>query len=81
MTYQLPLLKRRGGTSHTQVVDPDIDFFDRESVFIERHLRPLVAAMPDLKIVMEHITTKEAVDFVLSTGPNVAATVTAHHLL
>ena len=58
-----------------------MDFFDREAEFIQRHLAPLVKAMPQLKIVMEHITTKDAVDFVTQSGPNVAATVTAHHLL
>jgi dihydroorotase len=67
---------------HGEVTDPSIDMFDRESVFIERHLRPLVHAQPQLKIVMEHITTSQAVEFVLSCDPKrVAATITAHHLL
>ena len=66
---------------HGEVTDKDIDIFDREKVFIERILRPIIKKFPDLKIVMEHITTKNAVDFVKSCGPNVAATITAHHLL
>jgi dihydroorotase len=66
---------------HGEVVDPDIDVFDREAVFIERVLAPLTRRLPQLKIVLEHITTKEAVDFVSGASPNVAATVTAHHLV
>jgi dihydroorotase len=66
---------------HGEVTDEDIDIFDRERIFIERILRPMVERFPTLKIVMEHITTKEAVDFVSSCGPNVAATITAHHML
>ena len=66
---------------HGEVTDKDIDIFDREKVFIERILRPIIKKFPSLKIVMEHITTKNAVDFVKSCGPNVAATITAHHLL
>jgi len=66
---------------HGEVTDNDIDIFDREGVFIERTLRPLVAQYPNLKIVLEHITTKNAVDFVNEADSNVAATITAHHLL
>ncbi|WP_288023402.1 dihydroorotase [Thauera sp.] len=66
---------------HGEVTDPDVDVFDRERVFIERHLIPLVARFPRLKVVLEHITTREAVEFIERTGPNVAATITAHHLL
>jgi dihydroorotase len=66
---------------HGEATDPEIDVFDREAVFIERVLTPLIARLPDLKIVLEHITTKEAVDFVSSAGPKVAATITAHHLI
>lgn len=66
---------------HSEVTDQDIDIFDREAVFIERHLRSLVTEFPQLKVVMEHVTTKAAVDFVLSCGSNVAATITAHHML
>lgn len=66
---------------HGEVTDPSTDLFDRERLFIERHLAPLVADLPKLKIVMEHITTEDAVRFVSLAGPNVAATITAHHLL
>lgn len=66
---------------HGEVTDNDIDIFDREQVFIETILSPLVANYPDLKIVLEHITTKNAVDFVKEAGKNVAATITVHHLL
>ncbi|WP_281557624.1 dihydroorotase [Thalassomonas sp. RHCl1] len=66
---------------HGEVTDHDIDIFDREGVFIERTLRPLVAQYPNLKVVLEHITTKNAVEFVNEAGSNVAATITAHHLL
>ncbi len=66
---------------HGEVTDPDIDVFDREQVFIESILEPLVARFPALKIVMEHITTQNAVDFVSQAANTVAATVTAHHLL
>jgi dihydroorotase len=73
--YELPLLV------HAEVTDPDIDIFDRESVFIERHLRELVARFPALRLVFEHVTTREAVEFVREAPPQVAATITAHHLL
>jgi dihydroorotase len=66
---------------HGEVTDQDIDLFDREAVFIEQYLRPLSLKFTKLKIVMEHITTKEAVEFVSSSADNVAATITAHHLL
>jgi dihydroorotase len=66
---------------HGEVTDPEIDVFDREAVFIERILAPLAKRMPTLKIVMEHITTHEAAAFVERAPPNVAATITAHHLL
>jgi len=66
---------------HGEVTTDDIDIFDREQVFIDTILSPLVANYPDLKIVLEHITTKNAVDFVKSAGDNVAATITVHHLL
>ncbi|MCC5879005.1 MAG: dihydroorotase [Idiomarina sp.] len=66
---------------HGEVTDADIDIFDREKVFIDRFLQPLHQAHPDLKIVLEHITTKDAVDFVLSANNNVAATITPQHLL
>ncbi|MDP1606751.1 MAG: dihydroorotase [Rhodocyclaceae bacterium] len=66
---------------HGEVVDAAIDIFDREAVFIERHLRRLIENFPTLKVVLEHITTKDGVDFVAAAGPNVAGTLTAHHLL
>jgi len=67
--------------THGEVTDADVDVFDREKVFIDRHMKGLVETYPDLKIVFEHITTKDAADFVASAGNNVAATITAHHLL
>ncbi len=66
---------------HGEVTDPQVDVFDREKTFIERILMPLVQQLPDLKIVLEHITTANAVKFVLSAPDTVAATITAHHLL
>ncbi len=65
---------------HGEVTDPDIDIFDREAVFIDRVLTGLVRDFPALKIVFEHITTAEAVDFVADSGPLIAATITPHHL-
>jgi dihydroorotase len=65
---------------HGEVTDPAVDVFDREAVFIERILHGLVKDFPGLKIILEHITTSEAADFVLAAGPNVAATVTPQHL-
>jgi dihydroorotase len=66
---------------HGEVSDPEIDVFDREAVFIERVLAPLHRRFPTLKIVLEHVTTEEAVAFVGAAGPTVAATITAHHLV
>lgn len=65
---------------HGEVTDPSIDIFDREAVFIERVLSKIIAAFPSLKIVLEHVTTSDAVAFVESSGPNLAATITPHHL-
>jgi len=65
---------------HGEVTDPDVDVFDREAVFIDRILAGVVRDFPDLKIVLEHITTAEAADFVRDAGPNVAATITPQHL-
>lgn len=64
---------------HGEVTDPDVDIFDREAVFIERILIPLTRTFPALKIVLEHITTADAVHFVENAGPNIAATITPHH--
>ncbi|MEO8629425.1 MAG: dihydroorotase [Betaproteobacteria bacterium] len=66
---------------HGEVTDPAVDVFDREAVFIDRTLAPLARNFPALKIVMEHITTLDAVEFVKAAPSNVAATITAHHLL
>jgi dihydroorotase len=66
---------------HGEVTDPEVDVFDRERVFVERVLQPLVARHEGLKVVMEHITTREAAQFVTQAPPRVGATITAHHLL
>ena len=66
---------------HGEVTDDGVDVFDREAVFIDQHLRPIVERFPKLRVVLEHITTADAVDFVASSATNVAATITAHHLL
>src|SRR5437868_3858628 len=65
---------------HGEVTDPEVDIFDRERAFIERVLKPIVFDFPGLKIVFEHITTSEAIDFVTDSGGNIAATVTPQHL-
>ncbi|TYK66908.1 dihydroorotase [Colwellia echini] len=74
-SVEMPLLV------HGEVTTHEIDIFDREQVFIETVLQPLVANYPNLKIVLEHITTKNAVDFVKAAGDNIGATITVHHLL
>jgi dihydroorotase len=66
---------------HGEVTDPDVDIFDREAAFLDRVLAPLMARLPELRIVLEHVTTRAAVRFVEGAGPNLAATVTAHHLV
>jgi dihydroorotase len=66
---------------HGEATDPEIDIFDREAVFINRVLDPLRRRLPELRIVLEHVTTEEAVAYVETSGPNVAATITAHHLI
>jgi dihydroorotase len=65
---------------HGEVTDPAVDIFDREAVFIERVFSRIARDFPSLKVVFEHITTSEAADFVASSGPNIGATVTPHHL-
>jgi dihydroorotase len=65
---------------HGEVTDNHVDIFDRERVFIERILEPLVRDFPGLRVVFEHITTKEAAEFVADCGPNIAATITPQHL-
>jgi dihydroorotase len=66
---------------HGEVTDSDIDIFDREKVFIDCHLAPITRKFPALRVVLEHITTEDAVQFVSGAGDNVAATITVHHLL
>lgn len=65
---------------HGEVVSNEVDIFDREAVFIDEVMQPLLNDMPELKVVFEHITTKDAADFVVSQGMNMAATITVHHL-
>lgn len=72
--YNIPLLM------HGEVTQPDSDIFDREALFIDKILSPLTTRFAGLRMVLEHITTKEAVDFVISAPANVAATITPHHL-
>jgi dihydroorotase len=73
--HGLPLLV------HGEVTDPDVDVFDREAVFIERVLRPLRNDFPELKIVLEHLTTRDGASYVAESDVYTAATITAHHLL
>jgi len=80
-----PVLKRMSEIAmpllvHGEVVSDDIDIFDREAVFLERILAPTLERFPDLKVVLEHITTADSVRFVDAAGSNLAATITAHHL-
>lgn len=67
--------------THGEVTDPSVDVFDREALFIERVMQPLRKSLPQLKVVFEHITTKEAAQYVMSADANVAATLTPQHLL
>lgn len=83
-TYKTLEAMQRAGLKllvHGEVTDPEIDLFDREAVFIERVLQPLRRDFPELKIVFEHITTKEAAQYVQDADTHTAATITAHHLL
>ena len=73
--HDMPLLM------HGEVADPSVDVFDREAVFIERHLAPLVREFRGLRMALEHITTSAAAEFIRQSPDNVAATITAHHLL
>ena len=66
---------------HGEVTDQDVDIFDREAVFIDRILSRIASTFPSLRIILEHITTREAVEFVQDASSKVAATITAHHLL
>ena len=66
---------------HAEVTDTSVDVFDREQAFIEQHLEPLTVRFPALKVVLEHVTTRDGIDFVTNSADSVAATITAHHLL
>jgi dihydroorotase len=66
---------------HGEVTDPAVDVFDREAVFIDTVFEPLLKRLPTLRVVFEHITTRQAAEYVASAGDNIAATITAHHLL
>jgi dihydroorotase len=82
----MPVLERMAAIGmpllvHGEVTDPEVDVFDREAVFIERVLDPLCRRLPELKIVLEHVTTEEAVQYIAEGGANLAATITAHHLM
>jgi dihydroorotase len=66
---------------HGEVTDPQVDIFDREDAFIDRVLKPLRRRIPDLRMVLEHVTTQDGVDFVRDQPRNVAATITTHHLV
>ncbi|MCB2137898.1 MAG: dihydroorotase, partial [Rhodobacteraceae bacterium] len=66
---------------HGEVTDPAIDIFDREAVFIDRVLDPVRRATPGLRVVMEHITTRDGVDYARSGGDDLGATITTHHLI
>ncbi|MEM6422963.1 MAG: dihydroorotase [Pseudomonadota bacterium] len=82
----MPVLERMAAIGlplciHGEVTDGEVDIFDREAVFIERVLAPLRARLPELRIVLEHITTREGLDFVRAAGPNTAGTITTHHLV
>jgi len=85
VAHIMPVLERMQAIGmpllvHGEVTDGDIDIFDREAVFIERVLERLIRQLPGLKVVFEHITTEQAVRFVDGAGPNIAATITPHHL-
>ncbi len=81
----MPVLERMAAIGlplcvHGEVTDPDVDIFDREAVFIDTVLDPLRARVPGLRVVMEHITTQQGADYAASGGPDLAATITTHHL-
>ncbi len=83
-TYKTLEAMQRAGVLllvHGEVTDPNVDLFDREAAFIDQHLQPLRRDFPELKIVMEHMTTREAVQYVRDADNFIAGTITAHHLL
>ncbi|MBA3323959.1 MAG: dihydroorotase [Rhodobacteraceae bacterium] len=82
----MPVLERMAAIGlplcvHGEVTDPDIDIFDREAVFIDRVLAPLRARLPELRIVMEHVTTRDGADYIAAAQANLAGTLTVHHLI
>jgi dihydroorotase len=82
----MPILEKMAQTGlilqvHGEVTDPHIDIFDREAVFIEQVLLPIVHELPELKIVLEHITTRQGIEFVQASGDNIAGSLTPQHLL
>src|SRR5438067_672936 len=86
MDRVMPVLERMAAIGmplliHGEVTDPEVDIFDREAVFIERVLDPLRRRLPELRVVLEHVTTEEAVAYVENARANLAATITAHHLI
>ena len=86
IAHVMPVLERMQAIRmpllvHGEVTDPQIDVFDREARFISNVLAPLMKRLPGLKVVFEHVTTSDAVDFVNTAGSNLAATITAHHLV
>ena len=86
LTRVMPVLEKMAEIglplcTHGEVVSPEVDIFDREAVFIDSVLDPLRRSLPDLRVVMEHITTQEGADYVRAGGPNLGATITTHHLI
>lgn len=86
MDKVMPVLERMAEIGlplcmHGEVTDAEIDIFDREAVFIERVLQPLRARLPELRMIMEHVTTKDGVDYIGETEKNLAGTITTHHLI
>ena len=82
----MPILEHMAETGvpllvHGEVTDADVDIFDREAVFIERVLDPIRKRIPELRVVMEHVTTSDGIDYVSAGGENIAATITTHHLI
>ncbi len=82
----MPVLERMASLGiplcvHGEVTDPEIDIFDREAVFIDRVLDPLRKRLPELRVIMEHITTEDGVEYVKATDKNLGATITTHHLI
>ena len=86
LTRVMPVLEKMAGIgmplcTHGEVTDPNVDIFDREAVFIDKVLAPLRQRLPELRIVMEHITTEEGVAYAAEGGENLGATITTHHLI